>query len=694
MSLPVLAEHNPHGTIRKSRNGKRRAIVLATVQLLIIAHIVLWLIGKDRGWFGGKTLTPIEPSESMEFAKHGVINAGLIFFCLALLSTLILGRWFCGWGCHIVMLQDLCGWMMKKIGIRPKPFRSRLLIYVPLLMALYMFIWPMAYRWGLVPLDEFLAEKWGTENWTVETLRDTFGFFGVPLGNEPPAWHARAELTRAGFWDTFPNSAYVIVPFLLICGFGTVYFLGSKGFCTYGCPYGGFFAPLDKFAVGKIRVTDACEGCGHCTAVCTSNVRVHEEVREYGMVVDPGCMKCLDCVSVCPNEALYFGFGAPTVAKGAPKNEAPTRKYDMTLSEEIAMAVVFIIAFFCFRGDLMPLPLLMSAGTAAVTTFLVWKLWRMVRDANVTMHRFQFKLRGSIRPAGWLFAASVIMVVAWTLHSGLLNVLMWQAARHDDKVTIPQNVVFSGNPMRMPDDMTAEADKALHLYRLVSRIGEGGMSVMGRPQADIDMRIIWLLSATLQFADAERVVRHALERDGVSDRFATSLILVLAGQMRSSEALDEIEPLLLERQDLHSTLDMFVRLTADEGQLDRSLALCQERLERFPDDLLTMRWLSLMLMQRGQFEEGVAMTRRTIEIDPDNPNAYRYLALGLIDMGRPDEAVDALRQAIALNPSDASLHGMTAELLESLGRADDAAAHRAEAERLIASSTQPRASGQ
>ena len=32
------------------------------------------------------------------------------------------------------------------------------------------------------------------------------------------------------------------------------------------------------------------------------------------MVVDPGCMKCMDCISVCPNDALYFGFGKPTIA--------------------------------------------------------------------------------------------------------------------------------------------------------------------------------------------------------------------------------------------------------------------------------------------------------------------------------------------------------------------------------------------
>src|SRR4030095_9260277 len=107
------------------------------------------------------------------------------------------------------------------------------------------------------------------------------------------------------FWETFPSVA-VAIPFLFICGFMTVYFLGQKGFCTYACPYGGFFGLADKFSPGKIRVTDACNQCGHCTATCTSNVVVHAEVKQYGMVVDPGCMKCMDCVSVCPNDALYF----------------------------------------------------------------------------------------------------------------------------------------------------------------------------------------------------------------------------------------------------------------------------------------------------------------------------------------------------------------------------------------------------
>src|SRR2546430_2279407 len=85
------------------------------------------------------TVSPIEPSETMYTLQKGFINAGFIFFSLAILATLIFGRYICGWGCHILALQDFCGWLLKKMGLHPKPFRSRLLVYVPLVGALYIF---------------------------------------------------------------------------------------------------------------------------------------------------------------------------------------------------------------------------------------------------------------------------------------------------------------------------------------------------------------------------------------------------------------------------------------------------------------------------------------------------------------------------------------------------------------------------
>ena len=282
--------------IQKKKHNRKRWLVLIAVQVLIFVHIAVWLLGEKFGWFGGKTLTPIEPSEGMEFVRTGVINAGAIFFAVALLSTFLFGRWFCGWGCHIVLLQDACLWILRKMHIRPKPFRARWLMWFPFGLAIYMFIWPLFYRIALAP-------------WLQPELR----------------WpEITAHLLTEDFWSSFPP-LLVAIPYLLICGFATVYVLGAKGFCTYGCPYGGFFKPLDAVSPMRVRVNDNCQQCGKCTAVCTSNVRVHEEVHLYKMVVDSGCMKIMDCIDVCPNDALSIGFGKIPKVK-----EKALRKYDLT----------------------------------------------------------------------------------------------------------------------------------------------------------------------------------------------------------------------------------------------------------------------------------------------------------------------------------------------------------------------------
>ena len=350
VSLPVLK--NPpakDGGILKSTTSRWRAAALVLLNLLMIAHIIQWRIA-------GSTISPIEPSETMYTLQQGAINAGFIFFALAILGTLIFGRFVCGWGCHILALQDFCSWMLKKVGLTPKAFRSRLLVYVPLIGALYMFVWPTLFR-------VFLSSEQG-----------------------PLIPKFTNHLVTNNFWETFP-SVGVAIPFLFICGFLTVYFLGSKGFCTYACPYGGFFGLADKLAPGKIRVTDACNQCGHCTATCTSNVLVHAEVRQYGMVVDPGCMKCMDCISVCPNEALYFGFGKPAIA--IPK--AIKKTYSLTWPEEFVGVAVFLGSLLAVRGVYGLVPFLMALGIATITTFLTLKTWKLVRANEMSFYRFSLK---------------------------------------------------------------------------------------------------------------------------------------------------------------------------------------------------------------------------------------------------------------------------------------------------------------
>lgn len=669
VSLPVLAGEPKTGGIRPSRNGPRRAIVLAIIQLLIIAHIVQWVIM-------GTTTTPVEPSEAMDFTKYGVINAGFILFSIALLSTLIMGRWFCGWGCHVVMLQDLCGWMMKKVGVRPKPFRSRLLIYVPLILALYMFIWPAVYRWGLVPLDAWAAARYGTDHTLVAGMRSAAQVIGVPLGVSIPEWKVSTELTTSEFWKTFPG-VMVAIPFLLICGFACVYFLGAKGFCTYGCPYGGFFAPLDKFSPARIRVTDACEGCGHCTAVCTSNVRVHEEVREYGMVVDPGCMKCLDCVSVCPKEALYFGFGAPAVARGAPKHEAPARRYDMGWTEEFVFSLVFLLTFLAYRGVYVGLiPVLMAVGMAGIVTFLAWKLWRMMRDANVNFHRWRLRYHGGMTRAGAVFATLAALALLLTAHSGVVRAAQAVGTYYDDRVHIHPVLVFlNEHDPAVMEPLSEDARRAIAAYRMVLSVNRGGIGLIAFNQSELDARLSWLHSVRGEFDEAERLTRRALERDGRSERFCSGLAMLLLAQDRFDEALAYAADVLREETDYLTLLGDFIAWCDDLRRIDLAIEVCEARLKRKADDVPTMTWLARLRLQAGQFEAGIAILQQAIQAEPQNPLPPSILALVHLQRGMLDEAHAVLDAALRENPENAGLIDQMGTTLEMMGRLDEARQH-------------------
>jgi len=65
-----------------------------------------------------------------------------------LVVTLIFGRFFCGWACHVVAYQDLCAWLLGKLGARPRAVRSRLLAIVPVYAAFDMFVWPAMWRFS------------------------------------------------------------------------------------------------------------------------------------------------------------------------------------------------------------------------------------------------------------------------------------------------------------------------------------------------------------------------------------------------------------------------------------------------------------------------------------------------------------------------------------------------------------------
>lgn len=505
VSLPVLGSRNAweksgHSKIKHSRTGKWRALVLVLVHIAMAIHIIQWLIT-------GSTLTPVEPSESMQTLRDGQVNAGFIFFALALLSTLIFGRVFCGWGCHVVALQDLCAWLMMKLGVKPKPFRSRLLLLIPLAMALYMFVWPVVHREVVRPL-----------------FADSRGRLPEWLGQVNPIPGVTAHLITKDFWATFAPW-YVAIPFLLVCAAALVYFLGSKAFCTYGCPYGGFFAPVDSLSVGKIVVNDQCHQCGHCTAVCTSNVRVHEEVRDFGKVMDPGCMKCFDCVSVCPNGALSFGFSRPTwfsrpkddAAKARAKKAKAMRaaRYDLSWGEEFSLALLWLAIFWCYRGMLNMVPMLMAIGMAGCVVFLVHKSWRLIRDPHVRLQSLQLKYKGRIRRSGWVTLCGAIIAMTTAAWSGYVRANLWLADWQFSKLRTPLGIALSPAFAPSPSE-SSWARQGLEHFKMADAPPVGIGWPLG-PDERLNAAYMRVLTGDLRGAqaDLERIIDEGRPQDSL-----------------------------------------------------------------------------------------------------------------------------------------------------------------------------------
>jgi polyferredoxin/tetratricopeptide (TPR) repeat protein len=584
------------------------------------AHYVQWL------WMG-RTVSPIEPSETMYTLQQGAINAGFVFFTLAIAATLVFGRFVCGWGCHIVALQDLCAWLMKKIGIVPRPFRSRLLVYVPLIAALYMFVWPTVARAMFTPQN----------------------------GSVIPSF--TNHLVTTDFWATFPPFA-VAVPFLFICGFMTVYFLGSKGFCTYACPYGGFFAVADKLAPGRIRVTDACNECGHCTAVCTSNVIVHAEVKRYGMVVDPGCMKCMDCVSVCPNDALYFGFGSlPAIADkraaviegGTVENDKPAfrKNYSLTWPEEIFAAVVFALSLFAVWDVYQLVPMLMALGVASVTTFLAVKTLKTATTADSAFLKYLLRSSGKFRRAGWIFLTFALVWLGMIAHSGWVRYHESRGAAAYQKIRIPDELALARtDPSRWlgPSDVEGINDGKRHLDTAVRY----GLFT----NTDALTKLAWIEYLSGNNDRAVTLLSDASNRQSGQAR-ALSLYYrgsILNRMQRYNEALNSLTEALDERPDLIAAREELGEALWQVGKRDDAVIAWQDIVRENPNMALANLMLSGAATSSGNTDAASKFSAAAEAEIPSDALFNWMLGMRLKNLKMNELAEKRFQRAIELNP--------------------------------------------
>ena len=206
-----------------------------------------------KNWLVNGTIDPVHPAALVLF---------LTFLALAVLTR----NSFCSWFCPVGTLAD--GAWKAGHKLHGRTFRVWSWLDLPLRGVKYLLL---LFFLKLIVIDMPAAALQG--------------FLASPY------W-AVADVKMLHFF-TSPSTLSLVV-----LGILTVLSIIYRNFwCRYLCPYGALLGLLGLLSPLKVRRQQQhCTDCRRCSAVCPSQIAVHQR----RVVRSPECTACLTCVANCP----------------------------------------------------------------------------------------------------------------------------------------------------------------------------------------------------------------------------------------------------------------------------------------------------------------------------------------------------------------------------------------------------------
>lgn len=216
-------------------------------------------------------------------AVAGSVAYKFSLYVVGLLSVagILLGRFFCGCLCPFGLAQELVYKTPgRKIKANPKADKwLRYLKYVMLGLLVLLLPALFADQFGLSTpfFCQFICPAGTLEG-------------GIPL-----VWMNEPLQSAIGWLFTWKMFLLVLIIILSI--------LVYRPFCKYVCPLGAFYSVFNRISFYKYEVDPhKCTHCHACTQTCKMNVDVLKNPNT------PECIRCGDCIRICPAQAIKCGF--------------------------------------------------------------------------------------------------------------------------------------------------------------------------------------------------------------------------------------------------------------------------------------------------------------------------------------------------------------------------------------------------
>jgi MauM/NapG family ferredoxin protein len=289
--LPAAGEPAPAGR-PKTRVYLPRALRRAYQGFFLAFFLASLALMTDMGIprFPVRFLLELNPLAALAvLASSWLLPAGLAIALAVVALTVLFGRAFCGWVCPVGTLLHVASWLTRRMRRGPyhhvnrwRPhFRVKYLLLVAFLVA------ALAGTLSIGLLDP------------ISLATRSFGSALLPALSAATAAEGQRPRTFAGAWLTGA----------LFLGLLAANRWVARWWCRALCPLGALLGLGARAAVFRIHVDrDRCNDCHRCAQDCQgadepfSSHRVSE------------CHVCLNCVAVCPEDAIAFRAFAPTAA--------------------------------------------------------------------------------------------------------------------------------------------------------------------------------------------------------------------------------------------------------------------------------------------------------------------------------------------------------------------------------------------
>jgi ferredoxin-type protein NapH len=229
------------------------------------------------------TLYWFSPALVLQGASQGIVNGSLIVFGLMFLSSLFVGRLWCGWACPAGALQEFGQPINDKRTPGGKFNWIKWAIWIPWITLIAVLLIGAGGYHTVNPLYQL----------------ETGATLALPLDGGGPPWFL---------------IYYIIIALFL----GLAIIFGRRAGCHTIC----WMAPFmilgrwlrNRLPWPSLRLVadpDKCTNCQACTRNCPMSLDVNAMIQS-GQMEDSECILCGNCADGCSRSAIRFSFSAGT----------------------------------------------------------------------------------------------------------------------------------------------------------------------------------------------------------------------------------------------------------------------------------------------------------------------------------------------------------------------------------------------